>query len=74
MKKLILLVTTVLCCISCGPAFKEGNNTVSNKSRDYFINEFEYKGHEYIQFSAKFDPRSLNGVVHNPECKYCLTK
>ena len=73
MKKLILLVTTVLCCISCGPAFKEGN-TVSDKSRDYFINEFEYKGHEYIQFSAKFDPRSFNGVVHNPECKYCLTK
>lgn len=71
MKKLILLVTTVLCCISCGP--KEGN-TVSDKRRDYVINEFEYKGHEYIQFSAKFEPRSFNGIVHNPECKYCLTK
>lgn len=72
MKKLILLVTTVLCCISCGP--EEGNTVIIDKSRDYFINEFEYKGHEYIQFSAKFNPRSFNGVVHNPECKYCPTK
>ena len=70
MKKKFSLLTLILCCISCGPAFEEGN-TVSNESRDYFINEFEYKGHEYIQFSAKFDPRSFNGVVHNPSCKFC---
>lgn len=28
--------------------------------------EFEYNAHEYIQFSK--------GVVHNPDCKYCLSK
>ncbi len=32
----------------------------------YRTKEFEYKEHEYIQFSR--------GVVHNPDCKYCLSK
>lgn len=32
----------------------------------YQTKEFEYHDHEYIQFSK--------GVVHNPDCKYCLSK
>ena len=32
----------------------------------YRTKEFEYHDHEYIQFSK--------GVVHNPDCKYCLSK
>lgn len=27
---------------------------------------FEYNNHEYIQFTK--------GVVHSPDCKYCLSK
>ncbi len=27
---------------------------------------FEYNDHEYIQFTK--------GVVHSPDCKYCLSK
>lgn len=69
MKKKFHLLVLILCCISCDttptPDFKPAAD------RKYYVNKFEYEGHEYIQFSATFDSRSRNGIVHNPRCKYC---
>lgn len=73
MKKFSLLILVLaLYLVSCSSNI----DTVTKSSDDggFYIHDIEYNGHEYIQFNAKFDPRAHNGVVHNPDCKYCKEK
>lgn len=72
------IVTILIICAgilySCAKNTEKSvkESTVTNKY-DYFgtIEEFEYKGHEYIRFQHSFGRSGTCGVVHNPDCKSC---
>lgn len=34
-----------------------------------FIEEFNYKDHNYILYKSSLDYGSYSGIVHNPDCK-----
>ena len=77
MKK-FLLVSLVLCCISCS----EGHQTEvrylgKENPKDIIpfdrITHFEHKGHKYIKFEELDGNASVGGVVHDPDCE-CFGK
>lgn len=71
MKK-FLLVSLVLCCISCDNQTevrylgKENPKDIIPFDR---ITHFEYKGHKYIKFEETRGSASIGGVVHDPNCE-----
>lgn len=71
MKK-FLLVSLVLCCISCEDNQTEVRYLGKESPKDIIpferITHFEYKGHKYIKFEELYG-NSRGGVVHDPDCK-----
>lgn len=77
MKKLfyIFIVCMVVCSCSKSDKFQLRDFKLEN---DFYemtngawdnIQEFKYKGHDYIKFSKHYQA----GVVHNPDCEKCKT-
>lgn len=64
----ILTLTTIL---SCDSNKRELGIEKSNVYSDFTFQEIKYKNHEYILINQNFNSRALNGVVHNPDCKFC---
>ena len=64
----ILTLTTIL---SCDSNKRELGIEESNVYSDFTFKEIKYKNHEYILINQNFNARILNGVVHNPDCKFC---
>lgn len=64
----ILTLTTIL---SCDSNKKELGIEESNVYSDFTFKEIKYKNHEYILIRQNVNARALNGVVHNPDCKFC---
>lgn len=69
MKKLLLTTAIILSLASCE------TKTMIEDYRDQenlptpYIKHFEYKGHDYIFFSARRANGAVGGVVHDPDCK-----
>lgn len=71
MKKLLFLFSLVLLC-ACNTK-SDGSDTTNideDETPFVYIKEFTYKNHSYIYFKNGY----TGGVVHDPECKYCLDK
>ena len=65
---ILTLTTTIL---SCDSNKRELGIEESNVYSDFTFKEIKYKNHEYILINQNFNARILNGVVHNPDCKFC---
>ena len=69
MKKIMILVLTCICLISCGSRHNRETKEKKLSNIDY-AERFEYDGHKYIIFhqlgSTNYTNR--NGVVHDPDC------
>ena len=76
MKK-FLLVSLVLCCISCEDNQTEVRYLGKENPKDEIpfdrITHFGYNGHKYIKFQDCFGNGSVGGVVHDPDCE-CFKK
>lgn len=69
MKKLLLTTAIILSLASCEPkTMIEDYRDQENLPTPYIIH-FEYKGHDYIFFSAGRANGAAGGVVHDPDCK-----
>ena len=70
MKRLFIFLFSVLVLTSC---LNEGTERVTNYNGgvagSIVAREFEYKGHQYIEF--KDEGIYGQGFVHNPECQAC---
>lgn len=66
--KHVFYLVFVCCLCSCNHAEKE--HSFYSETNGYFrvVEEFSYKGHDYIKFT---DGIYRCGVVHNPDCKKC---
>lgn len=76
MKKLLTSIVLILLLISC--KYEDTVSKIeypSNKSKDkVFVKNFEYNNHEYIYIRfLEYGRGVINGMVHNPDCKYCKT-
>lgn len=60
-----LLLAVILC--SCKSKIEKCED---GQAPFIYINYFEHDSHEYINFNNGYN----NGIVHNPDCKYCKTK
>ena len=67
----ILTLTTIL---SCDSNKRELGIEESNVYSDFTFKEIKYKNHEYILINQSIRARALNGIVHNPDCKFCNKK
>ena len=76
MKKIIYIITTALCLLSCCGIEKaekaekkesevKRENLYLKDNAHLVVNRFEYDGHKYILF---FSGEIRNGFVHDPEC------
>ena len=72
MKKVLLLITSILILSECNPMVHMDGwaNPVNSNDLKIDVNMYEYNGHTYLIFG-----RTLfgGGVVHDPNCS-CLTK
>lgn len=75
MKRLLIVLFGLMLLSSCVEPIRESDATrFQNPGTVPFSRaiHFEYKNHEYIKFDENAGKSSVGGVVHNPECKYCL--
>lgn len=66
MKKLILLLFSVLCLVSCLDSKYKVNEYNEGLSGSIYVKEITYKNHSYLEF--KDNGIYGQGWVHNPEC------
>lgn len=71
MKKLLFLFSLVLCGCNTNSDGSDTEKYKDEKTPCMKIKEFTYKKHSYIYFKNGY---YTSGVVHDPECKYCLDK
>lgn len=51
----------LLVAVGCAPTVKE-----ENPGDEYFVREFTYKGHRYLEFKDNY--HYGQGFVHDPDC------
>lgn len=72
MKKLVIISLGLL--FSCsGPTseLEATRNTKDGLIPFSTATHFNYKNHQYIKFTEGIDRSRVEGVVHDPDCKYC---
>ena len=74
MKKLIILILTVVLCSCCTLEIPSPDKKTMQQTENFRgdISEVEYKGHSYIIFEhASYTVEGIGlGVIHDPDC-YC---
>ena len=72
--KTILLIAAVLVLVSCEYDIDIKDCRDNGQLPFSYINQFSYKGHDYISFRTSYSNNGVGGVVHDPECRCSQAK